>query len=98
MKEEELEKFLHELVERQSLALVNYPWSEDFGGVTLHRNPAYCELSYSDSGVGESYVLRAFEAEWPDVRVDVEVQGGCDSCGHGRDVTFTFHSLQFPWE
>lgn len=98
MKEEELAQLLHEVVKRQSLALVNYAWSSDFRSLTLHRNPTYCELTYSNSGVGESYDLAAFQAEWPDVRVDLEVEGGCDSCGYGQQITMTFHATQFPWE
>lgn len=73
-------------------------WDEDFGGLTVRREKAFTELEYRDSGVGEDYVRRAFEEEWPDRSFDVDTQGGCDSCGYGRTISITISGAQPPWE
>jgi hypothetical protein len=71
--------------------------SGDFEGAHFDEESTYATMSYSNSGVGEGYVLEAFQAEWPGQRIDMEVEGGCDSCGYGQRVTFTFFGAA-PWE
>lgn len=91
MTEEQLEKFLAEVVKR------NQKWDEDFGGLVVSREAAFTELAYTDSGVGEDYVVKAFRMEWPDRNVDVDTEGGCDTCEWGRTVTITISGSP-PWE
>ena len=63
-------------------------WDEDFEGLTVFRERHFVELEYADSGVGEDMVAQALAKEWPQLDFEVSCEGGCDSCGFGRRVTF----------
>lgn len=73
-------------------------WDEDFGGLVVSRERNFVELSYQDSGVGEDYVAFAFRHRWPDRTIDVDTNGGCDSCGYGRTISITISGATPPWE
>ncbi len=90
MKEEALAAMLSEVVKRRE------NWDVSFQGLTVHHETFHVELTYQDSGVGEEYVRDAFAAEWPDRGVDVDAEGGCDSCGYGRTISVTI-SGGAPW-
>jgi hypothetical protein len=91
MKEEALARHLQAIVKKHE------NWDEDFDGLTVHREAHFVELSYRDSGVGEDYVHQALRAEY-DRAIDVDTEGGCDSCGYGRRVSITISGGTPPWE
>ena len=67
-------------------------WDEDFtsyGRCTLDMKQelAMTVLEYRDSGVGAHYTQEALQVRYPDRKIDLEEEGGCDTCGHGQTVT-----------
>lgn len=68
----------------------------DLEDVLVTYEAAYTTLEYCDSGVGEHYVVKALQAEYPSHRVEVDEWGGCESCGFGRTVSITVHG-KCPW-
>lgn len=67
-------------------------WSDSLDGDTLvvrRESPTHVEIEYRDSGVGEEDVVDPLRAWFPDLDFDVDIEGGCDSCGDGRSITMT---------
>lgn len=66
-------------------------WTCDFDDVPIvDDNGDHFVVEYRDSGVGEDYV-RAGLAKSLGCNVEVETEGGCDTCGFNRLVTVTVH-------
>lgn len=91
LKEETLAALLCEIVKRQA------GWGEDFDKLTVHQESNHIELQWRDAGVGEDYVVKAFEMEWPDRTYSMDIEGGCDSCGYGRRLSLTISGTVPPW-
>ena len=90
-REERIAKFLESVVAKHS------NWEEDFDGLVIGSEYGNTEFTYHDSGVGEDYVLAAFQKEWPYRDVDVDGGfGGCDTCGYGRSFSVTMKG-NAPW-
>lgn len=92
MKEEDLAKYLQCIVKEYE------QWDEDFVGLVIHRESTYTVLEWTDSGAGEEYVTSALAKLWPDRKFDLDMQGGCDSCGFGRYLSLTISGATPPWE
>jgi hypothetical protein len=90
--EKDLAKYLSDVVQEHE------KWSEGFEHLVVDRNEKWTTITWTDSGVGEEYVLRAFEKVWPDRKFDMDIEGGCDSCGYGRHLSLMISGTEPPWE
>lgn len=64
-------------------------WANYLRDVQVTQEKAYTVLEWRDSGVGEDYLVDALRAEFPEHAVEIDIDGGCDSCGYGRGLTVT---------
>ena len=71
---------------------------DEFDRITVHQEKNHTELTWSDSGVGEDYVMSAFRKEWPERTIEIDIDGGCDTCGYGRQLSVTISGSVPPWE
>lgn len=75
----------------------NYAWY-GVACITVHREGAgHVQITYSDFGAGAVGFWREMASLFPGCGIDVDVEGGCDTCGHGQGVIVDIRGTLPDW-